>query len=411
MGTTETQTFVIVGGGLAAAEAAKTLRTEGYDGRLVVVAEEPQLPYERPPLTKEYLRGESAAEQLLFRPATFYEESRIEVLAGRRATRLDPATRSLTLDDGSVIVFDRLLLATGARAMRPSIPGINEPWVHVLRTIADADRLREAARAAGSVVVAGGGWIAAESAASLRQMGVDVTLVVPGQEVLERHVGAIAGRMFTELHERHGVRVVRGARVVELARPGGRTGVRLGGGDRVACDLAVAGLGASPAVELAAEAGLEVDDGIVADERLMTRVDGIYVAGDVASAWHPRYGHRVRSEHWDNARRQGRAAAHNMLGGAVPYDRLPYFYSDQFDLGMELFGRPAAGDRVHVRREDPGLVVAWTSDGRVVSAMHANVPDRRKTLERLVSSQARIDAARFADPGVPLEAVETAAFT
>lgn len=407
MSMTHRQTFAIVGGGLAAAEAAKALRLEGYDGRLVVVAEEPGLPYERPPLTKEYLRGESAADQLLVRPASFYEESRIEVLTDRRAIGLDLAARSLTIDGGTVIAFDRLLLATGSRAVRPPLPGIDESWVYVLRTMADADRLREAARTAGSVVVAGGGWIAAESAASLRQMGLDVTLVLPGAEVLERHLGPVAGRIFTELHERQGIRLVRGSRVSAFVEAAGRRGVRLDSGDVVPCDFAVAGFGASPSVELAADAGLEVDGGIVADQRLMTRADGVYVAGDVASAWHPRYGRRVRSEHWDNARRQGRTAAQNMLGGTLSHDRIPYFFSDQFDLGMELIGRPDAGDRVLVRREEAGLVVAWTSDARVVAAMHTNVWDSKKALEQLVASGARIDAERFGDPSVPLEAAET----
>jgi 3-phenylpropionate/trans-cinnamate dioxygenase ferredoxin reductase component len=404
MTTDRVRTVAIVGGGLAAAEAAKTLRSEGYDGRLVVVTEEPLPPYERPPLTKEYLRGEATPDALLAQPAAFYEESRVELLTGRRAVRLDPRKRSLALDDGTAMGFDRLLLATGARAMRPAVAGIDEPWVHLLRTAADADRLREAARAAGSAVVAGGGWIAAEAAASLRQMGLDVTLVVPGGEVLERHLGPAVGRAFTELHERHGVRVERGARVRAFVEAAGRRDVRLLDGRVVTGDLAVAGFGASPAVELAAEAGLEVDNGIVADERLMTRADGIFVAGDVASAWHPRYGQRVRSEHWDNARRQGRTAARNMLGGAEPYDRLPFFFSDQFELGMELIGRSGAGDRVLVRRQEAGMVVAWVRDARVVAAMHTNLWNTRKALERLVSSGARIDSERFTDPAVPLEA-------
>jgi 3-phenylpropionate/trans-cinnamate dioxygenase ferredoxin reductase component len=402
MGTDQRETFVIVGGGLAGAEAAKTLRSQGYDGRLVIVADEPHLPYERPPLTKGYLRGEEGDEKLLVLPASFYEEARVELLTGRRATGLDPAARLLVLDDGTVLGFNRLLIATGARPVRSGIPGMDEPWVHVLRTVADADRLREAARAAGSVVVAGGGWIAAEAAASLRQMGLEVTLVVPGTEVLERHLGPVAGRAFTELHERHGVRVVPSARVKAFVEAAGLRGVRLDSGDIVTGDLAVAGFGASPAVELARDAGLEVDDGIVVDERLMTRADGIFVAGDVASAWHPRYRERVRSEHWDNARRQGRTAARNMLGGSEPYDRLPFFYSDQFELGMELIGRPGAGERVLVRREEAGMVVVWVRDAHVVAAMHTNLWDTRKALERLVASESWIDIERFADPAVPL---------
>jgi 3-phenylpropionate/trans-cinnamate dioxygenase ferredoxin reductase subunit len=267
---------------------------------------------------------------------------------------------------------------------------------------ADADRLRDATRGATSAVVAGGGWIAAEVAASLRQVGLEVTLVVPGAEVLERHLGPVAARELSGIHERNGVRLVRSSRVVAIDETGGRRSVRLAGGDVVEGDLAVLGLGATPATELAVAAGLAVEDGIVADEHLATAAPGVFVAGDVASAWNPRYGERVRSEHWDNARRQGRTAARNMLGGAEAYDRVPYFFSDQFDLGLEMLGRPGQGSDILVRREDAGIVAAWVRDGAVVAAMHTNLWDTRKPLDRLVSAGARIDAARFVDPSVPL---------
>lgn len=408
MRTEPRPTFVIVGGGLAAAEAAKTLRADGFDGRLVVVAAEPWLPYELPPLSKEYLRGEVGREKLLAQPASFYEDEEVELLTGRRAFALDLATRSVALDDGRDLHFDRLLIATGARAVRPAMDGVDRPWVHLVRTVDDADRLRAAASGAESAVVAGGGWVAAETAASLRQMGLRVTLVVPGAEVLERHLGPEVGAILSDLHERHGVRVVRRARAAAIVDGRGGRGIRLASGDMVAGDLAVLGFGALPAVELAAAAGLAVDDGIRVDERLMTEADGIYAAGDVASAWHPRYARRLRPEHWDNARRQGRTAAHNLLGRAEPYDRIPYFYSDQFELGTESIGRPSDGEHVLVRRDDAGWIALWLRAGRVVAGMHGNLWDSKGDLERLVSSGVRIDARRFRDPGVPLDAVAPA---
>ena len=374
MGTDQHESFVIVGGGLAGAEAAKTLRSQGYDGRLVIVAEEPHLPYERPPLTKEYLRGEAGVDKLLVKPISFYEESRIEVLSGRRAIALDPVAHTLTLDDDFVVPFDRLLLATGARATRPPLPGIDEPWVHVLRTVADADRLQEAARAAGSVVVAGGGWIAAEAAASLRQLGLDVTLVVPGAEVLERHLGPVAGRAFTELHERHGVRVVRSARVEAFVDTAGRRGVRLDNGDLSTGDLAVAGFGSSPAVELAVEAGLGIDGGIVADERLMTL--------PTASSW------RATSRP-PGTRDTGSACARSTgttpagrdarRRGTCSADRSPTIASRTSTPTSSSSAWSCSGALLpasaSVRRERRGMEVAWVRDAHVVAAMHANVWD------------------------------------
>jgi 3-phenylpropionate/trans-cinnamate dioxygenase ferredoxin reductase component len=405
MRTDPRPTYVIVGGGLAAAEAAKTLRADGFEGRLVVVAAEPHLPYERPALSKEYLRGDVGPDKLLAQPASFYEQEGVELHTGRRAFGIDLSTRTVALDDGHDIRFDRLLLATGARPVRPAIEGVDRPWVHLVRTLDDADRLRVAAAGAESAVVAGGGWIGAETAASLRQMGLLVTLVVPGRELLERQLGADVGAVLSELHERHGVRIVRNARVGSIVDGRVGRGVRTADGDVVVGDIVVLGFGALPAVELAAAAGLPVGDGILVDERLMTAAEGVYAAGDVASAWHPRYGRRVRSEHWDNARRQARTAARNLLGGSEAYERIPYFFSDQFELGLETIGRPSDGEEVLQRRDEAGSIALWLRGGRVVAGMHANVWDAKKDLDRLVSSAARIDARRFRDPDVPLGAL------
>ena len=398
------RTFLIVGGGLAAAEAAKTLRAEGYDDRLVVVTDEPHPPYERPPLTKAYLRGEADRESLLPQPAAFYEEARIDLLTGTSVTGLDLRDRRAHLDHGGPVPFDRLLLATGGRAVRPAIEGIGRPWVHLLRTSDDADRLREAARASSSAVVAGGGWIAAETAASLAQLGLDVTLAIPGGEVLERHLGPVIGARFSDLHVRHGVRLVRRARIQGVVD----RGVRLADGTALAADLVVLGFGAAPATDLAAAAGLEVATGILADERLETAAAGVFVAGDVAEAWNPRYGTRLRSAHWDNARRQGRTAARNLLDRAERYDRVPFFFSDQYELGMELVGRPDADADLAIRGVGDGYVALWLIDGRAVAGMHADTWAAKKALNALVEAGTVIDRRAFADPSVPLDDVGAA---
>jgi 3-phenylpropionate/trans-cinnamate dioxygenase ferredoxin reductase component len=392
--------FLIVGGGLAAAEAAKTLRDEGYAGHLAVVTDEQRPPYERPPLTKAYLRGEADASALLPQPASFYDEAGIDLRLGTRVESLDLASRRARLSRGGDIAWERLLLATGARAFRPAVDGVDRPWVHLLRTAEDADRLRDAAHASGSAVVAGGGWIAAESAASLAQLGLDVTLVVPGDEVLERHLGTVIGARFSALHERHGVRLVRNARVDAVVDRGVTVN-----GDVLPADLVVLGFGARPATELARTAGLAVATGILADEQLETAAQGVFVAGDVAEAWHPRYRTRLRTEHWDNARRQGRTAARNLLGRGEVYDRLPSFFSDQYELGMELVGRPDAGAEIAIRETPDGYVALWLVDGRPVAGMHADTWDAKKPLGALVESGVVVDRGAFEDPSIPLEAV------
>jgi 3-phenylpropionate/trans-cinnamate dioxygenase ferredoxin reductase subunit len=395
---TAPRTLLIVGGGLAAAEAAKTLRAEGYDDRLVVVTEEPRAPYERPPLTKAYLRGEVDANTLHPVPADFYADGGIDLRTSTRATELDVHDRRVRFDDGSDVVFDGLLLATGARAFRPALKGIEQPWVHLLRKVEDADRLRDAAHASATAVVAGGGWIAAETAASLSQMGLAVTLVIPGTEVLEHHLGSTVARRFSELHERHGVRLVRAARVTEVVD----RGIRTADGARIEGDIVVLGFGVSPATELAERAGLELDHGVVADERLETSAPAVFVAGDVATAWHPRYGIGLRSSHWDNARRQGRTAARNLLGRGEVYDRVPYFFSDQFELGMELIGRPETDADVWIRPEGDGYVALWVRDGTAVAGMHADAWDTKRAINAIVEGGAPVERAAFEDSAVPL---------
>jgi 3-phenylpropionate/trans-cinnamate dioxygenase ferredoxin reductase component len=402
------QPFVIVGGGSAGAHAAAQLRKDGFDGAVVLFGDEPVRPYDRPPLSKEYLRGDATRETLSLHGPTFYQEHDIDLRTSVRIQGIDAGNRHVLLDDGTRLGYERLLLATGAEPRRLDVPGADLQGVMYLRTPDDADAIRTAALAADQTLVIGGGWIGAEVAASLRQLGRDVTLVVPGTVPLERVLGPEVGAIYRDLHIRQGVQVVAGERITAILGAGRVEGVELGGGERRDSDLVVVGIGAQPRVGLASDAGLDVEDGVVVDERLETSVPGIFAAGDVARAWHPALGARIRVEHWDNARRQGRAAARNMMGMAERYVRLPYFYSDQFDLSMEYVGQAAEWDEV-VLRGDPGeghFVAFWLRGGRALAGMNANTPKVNETIRTLVASGRHLDTGRLADPGVPLDDIE-----
>jgi 3-phenylpropionate/trans-cinnamate dioxygenase ferredoxin reductase subunit len=397
------RTHVIVGASLAGASAAEALRKEGFEGRIILVGEEPHRPYERPELSKKYLRGEPGTD-VFVHPPDVYADLAIELWAGQRVDRIDLSEREVIVD-GDSIRFDRLLLATGAGARTLSVPGGTLDGIVTLRTIDDADRVRDLAGQATSIVVVGGGWIGSEVAASLRQLGRQVMLVVGDETPLQRVLGPEIGSVYLEAHRRHGARVVSGRRVVAFDGDKRVKAVRLEDGQALEADLVVVGIGARPRDELAAEAGLAIANGVLVDDKLATSEPGIFAAGDVASAFHPRYGRHLRVEHWDNARRQGRVAAGNMLGRATTYDRVPYFYSDQYELGMEYVGYAPDWERVVVRG-DPGdgaFVAFWLRDGRVTAAMHVNTWDAMPHLRKLVGSEAAIDSGRLADAGRPLD--------
>lgn len=401
MASERTRPWIIVGGGLAAARAATTLRKEGFDGRLIVVASENHDPYERPPLSKDYLRGEAPAEKLLAAEPDFWNQPNIELMRGRRVVDLDAQGHRVGLDDGTRLDYKKLLLATGSSAISPDMPGASLDFVHLLRTIEDSDRIRADAAGAKHIVVAGGGWIGAEVAASLRQLGHDVTLAIPGQDVLEQHLGPRVGSIYSALHERNGVRLIRGVMVVGV-EDGKQRGLRLSSGELAPADMVVFGFGARPNVDLARTAGLAVANGVTADQELRASAPDVFVAGDIASAWHPRYGRNLRVEHWDTAKQQGRVAALNMLDRRTPYDRLPYFYSDQFDLGMETFGLPGDGELVLRLPDEASFGAFWLANGRVNAAVHGNLWDDSKAIGRLAREQVQVDPARLADPAVPL---------
>jgi 3-phenylpropionate/trans-cinnamate dioxygenase ferredoxin reductase subunit len=391
---------VIVGGGMAGAKAAEALREHGFDGRIVLVGAETEPPYERPPLSKDHLRGESPLEKAHVHPAGFYDEHGIELRLGVRATAIDPRERTVALDDGTALAYDRLLLATGAVPRRPPIPGAADlEGVHLLRSAADAAALRDAISAGGPLVIVGGGWIGCEVAASARQMGADVDLVEMAQTPLAAVLGTELGQWFAALHRGHGVRLHLGAAVDRLEGDGRVERVVLGDGTRIDAAAVLLGVGVAPDTALATAAGLDVDNGITCDELLRTSAPDVYAAGDVAAAWHPRYERHVRVEHWSTALNQGTAAGVSMAGHGTPYDRLPYFFSDQYDAGLEYVGLHAPEDRLVIRGslQDDAFRAIWVgADDRVTAGMHVNDWDAIGPLRELVESRAVLEPETLA---------------
>jgi 3-phenylpropionate/trans-cinnamate dioxygenase ferredoxin reductase subunit len=401
------QTFVIVGASLAGAKAAEELRSQGFDGRVVLLGGEAERPYERPPLTKDYLRGESEREKAYVHAAGFYTENEIELETATTVTAIDPRGSRVTLDDGSTLEFDRLLLTTGAEPRRIPVDGADLDGVYYLRTLADCDALRERLDAGGRVVVVGAGWIGSEFAASARQRGLEVTVVDPLALPNERIFGAQIGAFYREVHAQHGVDLMLGESVEAFAGKGAVAAVRTSGGREIGCDFVVVGIGIAPRVELADDAGLEVDNGIVVDEKLQTSAPNIFAAGDVARAQHPFYGERLRLEHWSNALNQGPAAAQAMLGKPITYDRIPYFFSDQYDVGMEYSGYAPTWDEVVFRGDrDSGQFIAfWVKEQRVLAGMNVNVWDVNEHVQTLIRSRQPIQTAALTDPDTPLESL------
>lgn len=402
-----TETFVIAGAGMAGAKAAETLREEGFDGRVVLVGAEPEPPYERPPLSKDYLRGEAERASFAVLDDGFYAEHDIELRVDCTADRLDLQAHTLHLAGGEPLAYDKLLIATGAQPNRLGVRGGDLDGVLLLRTVADADALREQLGPDRRVVVVGAGWIGCEVAASARQLGAHVTVIEPMSVPLERVLGPELGGFYRDVHVEHGVEFVLGSGVTEIDGDGRAQRVRMGDGSELTCDLVVAGIGVKPRIGLAKHAGLDVENGILVDEHLRTSAPGIFAAGDVANAFHPFYGERVRVEHWANALHQGPVAARSMLGREdAVYDRLPYFFSDQYEIGMEYTGFSHPEDRVVIRGDLAGreFIAFWVDlGGHVVAGMNVNVWDVAEPIERLIRSRAVVDVQRLADPGVELD--------
>jgi 3-phenylpropionate/trans-cinnamate dioxygenase ferredoxin reductase subunit len=401
------QTFVIVGAGLAGAKAAAELREQGFDGRVVLIGGEPEIPYERPPLSKGYLQGSSTKEEAQPFPADFYGEKQIELLVETIVTAVDSDAGAITLADGSAIAYDRLLLATGSQPRPLTVPGAQLDGVHYLRTFADADRLKSAARPGTSAVVIGAGWIGLEVAASLRQAGVEITVVEPARVPYERLFGQEVGEFYRDLHISHGVNFRLGESVEELLGSTAVTAVRTNTGATIDADLVIAGIGAAPATELAEQAGLAIDNGVLVDATLATSNPNVYAAGDIANHLHPFYGSRIRIEHWANALEQGAAAARGMLGGQTPYELLPFFFSDQYDVGMEYAGHASSWDEVVFRgdRESGEFIAFWLASGVVIAGMNVNLWDVNDDIQALIKSRLKINKAKLQDPDTPLQSL------
>jgi 3-phenylpropionate/trans-cinnamate dioxygenase ferredoxin reductase component len=402
---TNDRTFVIVGASLAGAKAAETLRTAGFDGRVVLIGTEDERPYERPPLSKGYVRGEVDRETVYVHPEGYYAEHDIELRLGRTAVSLNTAARELALDDGGRLRYDRLLLTVGAEPRRLPIPGGELDGVLYLRSVADCDALRDRLDHGGAVVVIGAGWIGAEVAASARQRGLEVTVIDPLTVPLERVLGTEVGAVYRDIHRGHGVQMLMGTGVEAFEGGTAVERVRTTDGRDLECDFVVVGVGVQPRAALAAQAGLAVDNGILVDEHLEASAPGVFAAGDVANAYHPFYGERIRVEHWANALHQGPVAARAMLGEPDVYDRLPYFFSDQYEVGMEYAGFARTWDRI-VFRGDPAtreFIAFWLTGDRVVAGMNVNVWDVTDAIQRLIRERIPVDDRRLADPDVSLE--------
>ncbi|CAJ1503570.1 NAD(P)/FAD-dependent oxidoreductase [[Mycobacterium] holstebronense] len=393
-------TFVIVGAGLAGAKAAEALRDKNFDGTIVLVGEEQQLPYERPPLSKEFLAGKKTLDDFTVKPQSWYRDHKIDLRLGNRVTSVDPSAHSVTLSDGTSLGYDRLLLATGSRSRRLPIPGADAPRVHYLRTFEDASALDSALASGDSLAVVGAGWIGMEVAAAARQRGVDVTVVESAALPLLAGLGAENAAVFADLHREHGVDLRTGATVAEITTAGGAAaGLRLGDGSQIRADAVLVAVGAQPNIELAQQAGLSTSDGgVVVDAGLRSSDPDIYAVGDIAAAQHPLFGTRIRTEHWANALKQPAVAVSGMLGEAAEYTELPYFFTDQYDLGMEYVGYAPHYARVVFRGDPTGREYTsfWLDDdNRVLAGMNVNIWEGLDDIKALINAQAPVNPDRL----------------
>jgi 3-phenylpropionate/trans-cinnamate dioxygenase ferredoxin reductase subunit len=399
--------FVIVGAGLAGAKAAQALREEGFAGDVVLLGEEHERPYERPPLSKDLLLLGAVARNTVFvHEPRWYAEHDVDLRTGVRASAIDLTDRRVELADGQYVGYDALLLATGSEPRHLDVPGAHLDGVLHLRTLSDSDRIAAALVDGAHVVMVGAGWIGLEIAAAARQRGVTVTVVERSELPLLRVLGPEIARMFVDLHRAHGVTFRLGAQVREFHGQGRLSSVVLQDGTTLAADAVVVGVGVHPNVALARTAGLTVADGIVVDAALRSSHPRVHAAGDVAEIYHPLFHTHLRIEHWANALYSGPAAARSMLGAGVVYDLLPYFYTDQYDLGMEYTGHAPAGayDNVIVRGDLAArkFIAFWTAGRRVLAGMNVNVWDVTEPIQDLIRAAQPVDLKRLADPDVPL---------
>lgn len=399
---TEAPGIVVVGAGLAAAKAIEAMREEGFEGSITLIGDEAERPYERPALSKDYLQGKKSSDDLYVHPANWYADHQVATNFGDAAVAIDREVRSVTLASGTTVHYDQLLLATGSRPNTLSIPGADLGGVFSLRRIHDSDQIRAAFTSAKKLVVIGAGWIGLETAAAARAAGLDVTVLEYAALPLQRVLGDELATYFAELHRANGVDLRTEVSVTALEGSDGRvTAVRVGD-ESIPADMVIVGVGISPNAELAADAGIAVDYGITVDERLRTSDPTVFAAGDVANAHNTALDADIRVEHWDNAIRQGKLAAKSMLGEQVAYDWQPYFYTDQFDLGMEYVGYASAADDVVIRGDKAAgeFIAFWLGDGVLKAGMNVNVWDVNDDIRALIGTT--VDPVKLADPEIAL---------
>lgn len=403
-------TFVIVGGGLAGAKAVEALRDSDFDGQIILFAEESRLPYERPPLSKEYLAGKKTLADFTVHNSDWYVDRHVDLRLGSPISRVDPGGHTVALGDGTTVHYDKLLLATGSASRRPPIAGAQADGVYYLRSYEDAELLDAVLIEGSSLAVIGAGWIGLEVTAAARQRGVDVTVVEAAKQPLLAALGETVGEVFAALHRDHGVDLRLDTQVDEIATTGETaTGLRLQDGSMVAADAVLVAVGAQPNIELAAQAGLSIGSGrqggVLVDVSLRTSDPDIYAVGDIAAAEHPLYGERIRTEHWANALKQPAVAVAGMLGTPTKYAELPYFFTDQYELGMEYVGYAPDFANVVFRGDVAGreFVAFWLDgDNRVRAGMNVNIWDVLDDVKALIRSAAPVDPDTLADPQSPL---------
>ncbi|HYK27058.1 MAG TPA: FAD-dependent oxidoreductase [Streptosporangiaceae bacterium] len=402
---------VIVGASLGGAKAAEAMRAAGFDGPITLIGAENETPYERPPLSKGYLQGKAERETIYVHSRPWYNESEIDLRLGVTVTAIDRAAHEIQLADGSRVGYAKLLLTTGSSPRRLPIPGADADGVLYLRSVEDSDKLKETIAAADRIAVIGAGWIGLETAAAAREAGVEVTVLEAAELPLLRVLGRQVAQVFYDLHSDHGVDLRMSVQVAEITQENGRvSGVRLADGSYIPADAVIVGVGITPNTQLAEQAGLEIENGIKVDASLRTSDPDIYAAGDVANAYHPLLGKHIRVEHWANALNQPQTAAKAMIGQEAIYDRVPYFFTDQYDLGMEYSGyvEPGGYDEVVFRGDVPGreFVAFWLGDGgRVLAGMNVNVWDVNDAIQAHVRSQEAVDPAALRDPDKPLDSL------
>jgi 3-phenylpropionate/trans-cinnamate dioxygenase ferredoxin reductase subunit len=401
---------VIVGASLAGATAAITLREAGPADAITVIGMEPEPPYERPPLSKAYLRGEVTFDSALVRPASFYAKHAITAKFGTRVVRVDPTHRVIELADGRREPYDNLLVATGGRNRSLSLPGADLPGIYGLRTVGDANRIREAMAAGRRAVVVGMGFIGSEVAASLRTKSLDVVAIDPGKTPLFRVFGEVVGRTIATLHQAHGVRTVFDDTVAAFEGDTHVARVVTRNGLRIECDFVVAGIGIEPEVGLLDGSGVAIDNGVLVDRYLRTNIDGIFAAGDVANHYHPVFDRHIRLEHWQNAVRQGAAVAQSMLGGRSAYDEIPWFWSDQYDTNLQYVGFHSTWDQLVVRGhlDSASYLACYLNKGRIAAAVGLNRARDVRRVMPLIRSRAIVDVGRLQDEHVDLRSLQPA---